>query len=200
MNRLACVLVPAALVYLQASLTLGQDVRYYEENGVTYQETVRTVQRPVVQTEWQQREQTVYKQQARTDVRDTLRTYLTPVTQEEWITRMHGRWNPFATPYFTHHLVPVTRWERRAEIVPVPVVETEWVPETRTVSVPVTTQRLAEQKIVSKVPVGRTSTAAAPQHVVRRPATVGTPIGGMALEGDPPRQGLHWRPSDTITR
>jgi hypothetical protein len=196
MHRFMSMLYPLALVCLQASLTHGQEVRYYEENGVTYQVSERTVQRPVVQTEWQQREQTVYRQQPRTELRDTLRTYLTPVTQHEWVTRMHGRWNPFMTPYFSHHLVPITRWERRAEVVPVPVVENEWVSETRTVSVPVTTQRIAEEKIVSKVAVGRAP--ATSSHVVRRPQSLGTPIGGVALEGDPPRQG--WRPSGTTLR
>ena len=194
MHRSGFVLL--ALICLQANLTLGEEVRYYEENGVTYQETVRTVQRPLVQTEWQQREKTVYRPEATTELRDTLRTYVTPVTQHEWVTRMHGRWNPFMTPYFTHHLVPVTRWEQRAEIVPTPVVETAWVAETRTVSVPVTTHRMAEEKVVRRVAVG--TAPAARSHVVRRPESVGTPIGGIALEGDPPRQG--WRPSETVLR
>lgn len=200
MYRFAFWPIALAIALLQPHCVQAQNVRYYEQDGRTYKETVRTIRRPVVQTEWQQRERTVYRQQLRTELRDTLRTYATPVTQHEWVTRMHGRWNPFMTPYFTHHLVPVTRWERRAEVVQVPSVATEWVPEKRTVSVPVTTQRMAEEKVVTRVPVDPPS--ASPSHqIVQRPQSVGTHIGGTAMESDPPRHGLQWRPpGGTVVR
>jgi hypothetical protein len=197
MRRYACVLSLFALAPWAASPCPAQESRLVEENGVTFRETVRTVHRPVVQTEWHEREQTVYRQQLRTESRDTLRTYVSPVTQYEWITRLHGRWNPFAAPYFTHHFVPVTRWEQRAEVVPVSVVQTEWVPEKRTVSVPVTTHRMAEEKIVSRVPVAPV-TSGPPTRVVVRPRPVAYEGFGVALQSDPPREG--WRPRDTVTR
>ena len=187
-----------AFVYLPSTLAVGQEVRYYEENGVTYQETTRTVHRPVVRTEWQDREQTVYRRAHRSEYRDTLRTYYTPVTQHEWITRMHGRWNPFVTPYYTHHLVPVTRWEPRSEVVRVPVVETEWVPEKRRVSVPVTTHRIAEEKVISRIAVG--GRPAMPTRVSAQSSAMDSSIGGTALDGDPPRVGLRWRPPGGVTR
>lgn len=197
MHRYACVFPMVALAVWAALPSAAEESRLVEEGGVTYRETVRTVRRPVIQTEWQQREQTVYRQQLRTETRDTLRTYMTPVTQHEWITRLHGRWNPFAAPYFTHHFVPVTRWEQRAEVVPVPVVETEWVPEKRVVSVPVTTHTMSEERIVSRVPVAPTR-AAGPTRVVVQPRPVVYEAFGVALPNDPPRQG--WRPRDTATR
>ena len=197
MHRHLC-LLPLVALALSPAQAQAEEVRFYEENGVTFRESVRTVRRPVVQTEWHEREQTVYRPQYRTETRSTLRTYTTPVTQHEWITRMHGRWNPFMQPYFTHHLVPVTRWEQRAEVVDVPVVEREWVPEKRTVSVPVTTQRFTEERVVSRVPVTPLVQVAPAHYMATRPRPAVHEGFGMALEGDPPRQG--WRPAESVVR
>jgi hypothetical protein len=197
MHRHLC-LLPLFAFAFAGRPSQAEEVRFYEEGGVTYRETTRTVRRPVLQTEWHEREQTVYRPQIRTDSRSTLRTYTTPVTQHEWITRMHGRWNPFVQPYFTHHLVPVTRWEQRAEIVQVPVVEREWVSEKRTVSVPVTTQRFTEERIVSRVPVTPLVQGGPSHSLAARPRPAVYEGFGMALEGDPPRQG--WRPQESVVR
>jgi hypothetical protein len=198
MCRYVCVLTIVAFAQWRAPSCAAEEARLYEEGGVTFRETVRTVRRPVVQTEWQQREQTVYRQQLSTQTRETLRTYTTPVTQHEWITRLHGRWNPFVAPYFTHHLVPVTRWETRAEVVGVPVVQSEWVPEKRVVSVPVTTHRMAEEKIVTRVPIGQSTAQAPPARAAALPRQAAYEAFGVALQSDPPRQG--WRPRESVTR
>lgn len=155
--------------------------RYFEKDGVTYRETRQVVQRPVTTTRYETRQTTVYRPQYRTELRDTYRAYQVPVTEYQWVTRMRGRWNPFVRPYLSHELVPVTRWECRSEVQQVPVTAAEWVPETRTVQVPVTTQRMAQEEVIRRVVVdGRPSR--------------GQAVGGIAqLEGDPPRQSTGWR-------
>ena len=55
-------------------------------------------------------------------------------------------WNPLGTPYWTHELRPVTRWEARPATVQVPVARTNWVEETRTTQVPVTTYRTVPEE------------------------------------------------------
>jgi hypothetical protein len=198
MHRLATVLMVSALAGAQECR--AQEIRYYEDNGTTLKETVHTVERPVVQTEWQTREQTVYRPQLRTEMRETLRTYSMPVTHHEWITRMHGRWNPFTTPYFTHHLVPVTRWERRAELIKLPVVKREWVREKRTVSVPLTSLRVAQEKVIRRTPVAGAPATAPSPRVSLRSSAINQAAFGTALDGDPPRHGLRWQRPDVVLR
>ena len=55
---LALALVTSSLTALPAA---ADEVRYYVENGVTYRETRRMVRRPVVETQWQETAQTVYR-------------------------------------------------------------------------------------------------------------------------------------------
>lgn len=163
-----------------------QDVRYFNQDGVTYRETRRLVQRPVTTTAIQQREQTVYRQQVTTEMREQVRTVQTPVVEYQWVPRLHGRWNPFMQPYVVHEQIPVTRWESRTEIVTIPVTRSEWAPETRVVEVPVVTQTLANEEIIVRSPVGATGSVVAG----------GTSVGGVArLDSDPPRAG--WQGTTT---
>ncbi len=179
-TTLAVILTGIACV---SSPALAEQVRYVEEDGVTYKETERVVRRPVTSTRWESRERTVYLPQRHSELRETWRNYRVPVTQMQWVSRMHGRWNPFATPYFTHELVPVTRWETRSELVNVPVAKTEWVEEKRVVQVPVRTQEYVEDRYVSKVAVSASATPTGSRVASRSYA------GGVALENDPPRRG-----------
>ena len=87
--------------------------------------------------------------------RDTLQhqqLYTVPVTQYQLVSRLHGRWNPFITPYWTHHYEPVTTWQQQTATVQIPVSTVAWAPETRTVQVPTTTYRSVEA--IAKVPIG----------------------------------------------
>ncbi len=169
----------------------AQEVRYFDKDGVTYRETRQVVQRPVTSTTIQQREQTVYRQQVTTETREQVRTVQTPVVEYQWVPRLHGRWNPFVQPYIVHEQVPVTRWEAHTEVVNVPVTRSEWVPETRMVDVPVLTQTMANEEVISRVAIG-------PSGTTTSAATSGTSLGGVArLENDPPRDGT-WQPAPVL--
>ena len=159
----------------------GEQVRYFIDRGVTYKETRHVVHRPVSRTEWQERDQVVYTPKWREEQQETVRAYYTPVTEYRWKTQIHGRWNPFLQPFIAQSWVPVTRWERRTEVVQVPVRRQEWVAEHRKVRVPVMTQRLQEKTVIRRVAV---SGPADNQGI----ASGSTVLGGVArLESDPPR-------------
>ncbi len=148
------------------------------ENGVTYRVTRQVVQRSIPTTEIQTREQKVYRPQVTTQYQSYQQTYITPVTEYQWVSRMHGWWNPFQQPYYTHELAPVTRWEARPTTVQVPVARTDWVEGTQTVQVPVTTYHTVADENVYKQAVSvspGTQTAIASR-----------PIGGQQLDKDPP--------------
>lgn len=176
----------------------AEDVRYYQEDGVTYRETRRTVRRPVSQTTVKPIQRTVYRQQWVEQTKPCTRTRWTAVTECRWEPRLVGRWNPFVQPYFEYRLVPRTQWRAETETVDVPVRRCELVPVTQTVEAPVTECRIVEEEIVSRVAVGGGPPALPAQN--KSPPLVARrqPIGGVArLENDPPRlgAGAAWRPS-----
>jgi hypothetical protein len=178
----------------------GDEVRYYEEDGITYRETRRIVRRPICETQMRQSTQTVYREQRSSELRDTCRTWWSPVTEYRCEAHWVGRWNPFAEPYMAYRMVPRTHWECRTEVVQVPVTSRRLVPETRTVRVPVTTRRMVTEEVISRVAVGGwrpgTPPILSPTPTSSRPEQ----IGGVArLEKDPPRQGVStaWRRSAT---
>ena len=180
-SRLRMLMMVATVATLGANLALAQTVTHETRDGITYRVTRTTVQRPVVQTEMQNRQQTVYRQVVTAETHDTYRTYQTPVTEYQWVTKMHGRWNPFVQPYYTQSYTPITRWQPRTEVVSVPVTRRQWVPETSTVQVPVTRVRMASEEITRSVVLN------------------GSPVGGLAkLNNDPPRAG--WQAADSTRR
>jgi hypothetical protein len=155
-------------------------------DGITYRVTKQVVQRSIPTTEYQTREQKLYRPQMRTEYQSYQQTYLTPVTEYHWVPRLRGRWNPFMPPYWAHGLTPTTRWEARPATVQVPVARTEWVEETRTTQIPVTTYRTVPEEYTSRVavsagPVGGATTSLASQ-----------PIGSQQLQSDPPREPSPW--------
>lgn len=165
----------------------ADDIRYYQDGGVTYREVRRVVQRPVVETKLEQRQQTVYQPQYTTEVVPTTSTVYTPVTEYRWEARWHNTWNPFSDPYVAYHLVPTTRWDSRAVQGQQTVTRYNVVPQTQTVQVPVTTQRVVNEEIVSRMPV-----QAPPAGAVVSTAS-GQAVGGITkLENDPPRD-TGWR-------
>jgi len=192
------------VVVLFAQSVLGQqDVKYEERDGVRYQVTRQVVKRQVPVTVMQDRQQTSYVQKLQTNTINHQQCYNVPVTQYQWVSRMHGRFNPFITPYWTHNLKPVTRWQQQVANVQIPVSQMSWVPQTRTVQVPVTEYRLAEEEIISRVAVSQSPRTLAqaqplstnrPAMIAARPSRSDTgSIGGVALENDPPRQATGWR-------
>ena len=174
----------------------GQTVKYETRNGVRYQVTEHVTQRQVPVTEMQNRQQTVYSQQLTTNTLNHQQLYCVPNTSYQWDSRLHGRWNPFITPYWSYNLRPVTTWSTQVANVQIPVNQVAWVPQTKTVQVPVTTYRTAEQVITTRVAMNDASTPAtglASARPLSSPtATIAArpsvSLGGVALQNDPPRQ------------
>ena len=125
-----------------------------EENGILYRVTTQVVQRPISKTEWQEQQQTVYRERYDTQWQTNYRTLLTPVTEYRQELYLANRWNPLGTPYWTYRYVPVTRWEARQEPYTVPIAQRTWVPEQQTVRIPRTTTQMATDEVVSKVAIG----------------------------------------------
>jgi hypothetical protein len=200
-----CRSVMLILVVLGGPLVAAwaDEVRYTtDENGVTYRETRRVIRRPTMETRIEERQQTVYAERQSTELHPSYRTIYTPVTEYRWEPYLANRWNPLAQPYWAYRFVPHTRWETRTEEHRVPVVRREWVPEQRSVQVPVVTHRVVDEEIISRVAVsggagGGDPFATSPGTSVVRRDTVG---GVGRLENDPPRTGTAWRPADPTPR
>ena len=195
----------ALLSGLPAGTTQGQAVQEVVRDGVRYQETRSVTQRQVPVTVMQNQQQTVYTQQLTTNTLNHQQLYCVPTTTYQWDSRLRGRWNPFITPYWTYNLRPVTTWSTQVANVQIPVNQVAWVPQTRTVQVPITTYRTAEQETVTRVAMGdsQSSTGLASARPLSSPsATIaarpGTPLGGRQMENDPPRQATGWQQPTTL--
>jgi len=179
------------------SQTAQGQVRYEEKDGVRYQVTQRVTQHQVPVTVMQDRQQTVYTQQLTTNTLNHQQLYCVPSTAYRWDSRLHGRWNPFITPYWSYNLRPVTTWNTQVANVQIPVNQVAWVPQTKTVQVPVTAYRPAEEKTETWVAMNNTS-APSTGLATARPlssspsatlaARSGVALGGVAMQSDPPRQ------------
>jgi len=178
----------------------GDEVRYYEKDGVTYRETRQVVRRPVCETQLRPATQTVYREEQTSELRQTQRTWWSPVTEYRCEAYWVGRWNPLVQPCLAYRMVPRTHWEQRTEAVQVPVTCRRLVPETRTVQVPVTTRRMVDEEVITRVAVGGIRSAA-PADLSPTPTEFRAErVGGVArLDKDPPRQGVGtaWRQSAT---
>jgi len=187
-------MIMAALVSgLLARSAPAQDVKYETINGVKYQVTTQVVKHQTPVTVMQDRQQTVYAQQITTNNYSHQQLYSVPVTQYQWQSQLRGRWNPFATPYWTHNLRPVTTWHQQVANVQIPVNSVAWVPQTKTVQVPVTEYRTAERTITTRVAMNEPRRLASAQPLTGRAVTIATrpspvEIGGRRLENDPPKQ------------
>jgi hypothetical protein len=197
----------------------AQQVRFYEENGITYRETKEVVRRPVTETRLEDRPRVVYRPQTDNQVQKCYRTVRVPITEYRTVTRWVGRYNPFVQPYMVEDRVPVVRWEYRTEEVNVPVVGTRMVAETVNEKVPVQSRRFVDEEVIRRVAVsgpasGTSGLASQPspsdpfarsQPVASSPTAVAVPqpIGGVAkMESDPPRQGVNsgWRQAIPVRR
>lgn len=136
-------------VVLLAAPMWGDDVRdVTDANGQTWREVHRTVRHPQTETQCVDQQQTYYQEKCDVQLYDTYRTYTAPVTEYRWESYWVGRFNPFVQPYLAQRLVPRTHWETRSEIVKVPVTQRNLVPVTRTVRVPVTTEKSVDYDVV----------------------------------------------------
>jgi len=209
-RRLVAAALFASLLGAAAPNGRADDVRYYENNGVTWRESRRTVEDRVPVSRMEERTETVYREEFTTEMRDTTRTSRTPVTEYRWEAFWVNRWNPLAQAYVAYRQVPHTRWETRTETVQVPVNTRRLVPETRVVRRAVGSFQTVKRDVVSRVPVGgsRTSVgatlAAGSLTPIQAPSVAQRPrIGGISrIESDPPRYGTAtaWRASTDAVR
>ncbi|HVC99102.1 MAG TPA: hypothetical protein VND64_35890 [Pirellulales bacterium] len=191
-------LVAAVLVPFALSLPArADDVREYNQGGVTFRDVYRTVRAPQTQIQCVERPQTYLQERYDVELRDSYRTYRVPVTEDQWVPYWRGRFNPFAQPYLTYRNVRRTRWETRTEVVKVSVPTRQLVPVTTTVRVPITTETVVDQNVlVSRTIVGTApAIGAAPSSDPFSSPTVAVAsnqqVGGVhRYGGDPPRRGL----------
>lgn len=123
--------------------------------GIVYQPRTTTIERPIVETKLEQREQTIYHPQTVTETRPETHTSYSPVVDYEWEPRLHGRWNPFQRPTIKYHRVGRARWEARKKVVNRTSTRTEYVAEKRTVEVPTQIVRMQREQKTDYVAVGR---------------------------------------------
>jgi hypothetical protein len=159
-TRHACALalslcaIPLARPAAAQQVAAGSNVRYYEENGVTYKETHQTFQRQIPETQLQPQSRTVLRGQWKTDTHDIVRTVQVPITEYKMEVYYPNRFNPFVQPTPAYRYVPVTRYEARTEVTKVPVARYEATPTTETYHVPVTTYRTVPESSTHRVAVG----------------------------------------------
>ncbi len=147
------------------SAQTGADFYTDPGTGIVYRRVAKTIERPVVETKIESREQTFYTPQTVTEVKPESRTVYTPVVENVWEPRMHGRWNPFQQPTIGYHHVPQTRWEARNEVVQRTQTRTHWIAEQRKVDVPQQIVRMQREDKVDYEPVGRIAPQPSPPGV-----------------------------------
>jgi hypothetical protein len=154
MNIRQLLIVLILMPCCRAVFAQADETRYVNYNGITYCETYRNVQRAINETAYQQTTQTVYKEQLNTEVRDVTRTCWSSVTTYRAETEMVGKWNFFIEPYYETHWVAQTQWVPHSEVVKMPVTCRKVVPETQNVQVPVVKQKMVTEKVlISRVAV-----------------------------------------------
>jgi hypothetical protein len=178
--------ITAALLLsaLAASGLQAQDVRYFEKDGIRYQETRQVLQRPITETRYEQRESTIMRERYTTDMQEVQRTYQVPVTEQQWVPGYQRTWNLFAPPVLSYRLMPITRWEMRSETVRIPVTKREVIPEKQVQQIPVTNTRLAEEEIVRRSPLGTVTNGTA---AVARSDTSSSSNSDLNSNNDGPR-------------
>jgi hypothetical protein len=202
MQKSAQIICGLAVVFASAQAFAADEVRYFEKDGVTYQETRRVIRRPITDNRVEPREQTIYREKYSTDFQSSDRRYMAPVTEYQWQPEWVTPWNPFSSAYVTYRWVPVTRWVEKNETVRIPVTRRDVVPEKITTNVVVPTQRFVEDEYVTRVAVGSKPqnlpglTDSSRDDGVARRSTLG---GVHRLDNDPPRDG-DWRPATSIRR
>ena len=70
-------------------LAAADDVRYYDQDGITYRETVQTTQRAVPQTTMQPQSTPITASGTRPSCKTRPRTYQVPITEYQWKPETH---------------------------------------------------------------------------------------------------------------
>lgn len=171
------------IVSLAFSMEAAAQAEYVTEGGVTYQVTRTPKSIPV--TEMRTEQHKTYVPQTTVQYQSYPQTYVAPVTQYQWVARQRNWWNPFARPYWTTQLEPVTTWQAQQGSVQVPTTRTDWVENNVTRQVPITTYQTVED--VHKVAVRAAPTGALGNTtaIASRPDS----YGGQQMTSDPPRTG-----------
>lgn len=182
----------------------AQEVRDYEENGVTYRETRSTVNEPVTEIHCVEQQRTVgYRENLNVQMCDQTRSYIVPVTEYRLESYWRGRFNPFVQPYLAQRLVPYTRYETRVETVKTPVATRELLPITSTVRVPVTTQRVVQREVVSRVAISgapnRPATAPSSDPFAAPSPTPAQPMQLGGLQRLDPAKSPKWSPRSPLS-
>ncbi len=151
------VLVVATIVTASVSATAESRPGYYSDpdTGIVYRQVTRSVERPVVETKMETKEQTVFRPETVKETRPESHTIYTPVTEYHWQPQLQGRWNPFRQPTIAYKQVPKTHWQARNQVVNRTETRTQWVPETRTIEVPHRIVRMEREHKVEYEAVGR---------------------------------------------
>lgn len=152
--------IMATTISVFSSKAFGQSSSGYltdPATGIVYRKVTKTIETPVVETQVNTSEQTVYRPQTVTETRPQSRTIYCPVVEYKLEPRVYGRWNPFKAPSVGYQHVPHTSWEARNEVVHRTNTRTEWVAERRTVEVPTQIVRMQREQKVDFEPVGRVS-------------------------------------------
>lgn len=218
--RIGCASINSCLLLVAvASLAGAQEGRYYQEQGITYQDVPVVVKHPVREVRVESRPYTTYREQWRTDVQQVPQPYYEPVSSWVWVPRVHGWARPFQEPTVTWEVEPRYDWRLKSAQIPVARTYREYIPQTQMVQVPIAQLRFEERTEMRRVavreapanlaasppspgaapgpappnaislPAGSPWTAA-PTFVPANPAN-GSEFGGVAaLSQDPPRVGM----------
>jgi hypothetical protein len=188
MKRSRLLVASLVLGSISAAPLAADDSRIVERDGIKYQETTRTLQRPITETRYEDQEYTAYNDRYTTEMQEVQRTYQVAVTQNQWVPGYQRTWNVFAPPVLSYRLMPVTRMENRTETVRIPVTKHESIPSRQVRKVPVTKTHIAQEEHTSRVPIGTVGDGGA--LVANRNDTG----GGTRMESDPPRTSTSgWR-------
>jgi hypothetical protein len=187
MIRAHALVVAAWVAVAVASTAAAQNnVEYRTENGIRYQYTTETTQRPISETRYEPREQTVMRERFTTNMQDSVRTYQVPITEQQWVLGYSRTWNIFAPPVPSYRLMPVTRWETRSETVRIPITKRELVAEKQVQHVPVVDTKIAHEQVVRRVAIGMEGSGAAGGTPSVARNNVNDSFGGTRLESNPP--------------
>lgn len=124
-------------------------------SGIVYRQVRRTVERPVLESEVEKREATVYRPEVVVDVRPETRTIREPVVSYIWEPRVVNRWNPLAKPTIRYEHIPKTHWESRDETFQHRETRTNWVAENRQIEVPKAVMKIRREEKLEYEAVGR---------------------------------------------
>ncbi|MGB7346727.1 MAG: hypothetical protein WBD20_21070 [Pirellulaceae bacterium] len=150
-------ILTAAITFVDGQIANGADepgFYTHPDTGIVYRKVMRTVERPVVETKIEKKEQTVFRPETVTERVPETQTVFTPVTEYAWQPVLHGRWNPFRQPVVTYHHVPLTSWKQQSNVVTRTQTRTNWIAEKRTVDVPTQVASVKREQQVDFEPVG----------------------------------------------